>query len=62
MLRDKLAGSLVLASCGIALDVEIFGTPWQLAQNWMTGDIPLGDRMMGTEQPGVGQDWSVKTY
>lgn len=62
MLRDKLAGSLVSAGCGIAVDVEIFGIPWQFAQNLMTGNIPRGDRMMGTEQPGVGQDWSVKTY
>lgn len=62
MLRDKLVGSLLSASCGIAVDVEIFGTPWQFAQNSMTGDFPRGDRMMGTEQPGVGQDWSVKTY
>jgi len=27
----------------------------------VTGVLPLGDRTRGTVQPGVGQDWSVRT-
>jgi hypothetical protein len=37
------------------------GISSQLAQNSVTGDLPLGERIMGTEHPGLGQRWSVNT-